>query len=120
MLNLKCPICKNHCDLIVDEDTRKVSGNKCARGVAFGEGELDSQNANSVLTYKAKTSFAQVPTVDVKTSDTVPKEMFFHLIRLIRREKITQPLKRGEVLLHHPLELPVDIIIDSDELENLN
>ena len=71
------------------------------------------------MTYHASTVFEAVPSVDVKTTGTVPKELVFRLIRLIKKQKIDHSMKRGEVLLHQPLDLPVDVVIDSDELENL-
>ena len=50
----------------------------------------------------------------------VPTELVFRLIRLIKKEKITRPMARGEVLLHHPLGLETDVVIDSDALEHLS
>lgn len=117
MLYLNCQVCKNRCPLTVCETDGTVTGNKCARGVLFGQGQLNDQN--KVLTYRAKTTFPGIPTVDVKTSCPIPKEVFFHLMRIIRDQKISSPMKRGDVLMHHPMDLDTDIIIDSDALENL-
>lgn len=120
MVQMTCPVCKNHCPLNVEEidGVITVVGNKCARGELFGKEELRGER--KVVTYHASTVFESAPSVDVKTTDTVPKELVFRLIRLIKKQKIDHPMKRGEVLLHHPLNLEVDVIIDSDELEKLN
>lgn len=93
-----------------------VSGNKCARGDLYGREELKGER--KIVTYRAATTFEQVPTVEVKTTATVPKELVFKLIRLIKKQKIDRPMKRGEVLLHQPLGMELDVVIDTDELEN--
>ena len=119
MVQMICPVCKNNCHLEVEEidGVITVSGNKCARGDLHAREELKGER--KVVTYHASTVFEAVPSVDVKTTGTVPKELVFRLIRLIKKQKIDRPMKRGEVLLHQPLDLPVDVVIDSDELENL-
>ena len=55
--------------------------------------------------------------VPVKTTGTVPKELVFRLIRLIKKQTIDHPMQRGEVLLHHPLDLPVDVVLDADVVQ---
>ena len=118
MPQMTCPVCKNHCLLTVEEQagTITVSGNKCARGDLYGREELKGDR--KIVTYHAPTTFEQVPTVEVKTTATVPKELVFKLIRLIKKQKIDRPMKRGEVLLHQPLGMELDVVIDTDELEN--
>ena len=110
MPQMTCPVCKNHCLLTVEEQAGAitVSGNKCARGDLYGREELKGER--KIVTYRAATTFEQVPTVEVKTT--------FKLIRLIKKQKIDRPMKRGEVLLHQPLGMALDVIVDSDELEN--
>jgi CxxC motif-containing protein len=119
MVQMICPVCKNRCELTVDcqGDTITVHGNKCARGDLHAREELNGER--KVVTYHAATVLDAVPSIDVKTTGTIPKELTFRLIRLIKKQRIDRPMKRGEVLLHHPLELPVDVVIDSDELEHL-
>ena len=118
MPQMTCPVCKNHCLLTVEEQAGAitVSGNKCARGDLYGREELKGDR--KIVTYHAATTFEQVPTVEVKTTATVPKELVFKLIRLIKKQKIDRPMKRGEVLLHQPLGMELDVVIDTDELEN--
>lgn len=118
MPQMTCPVCKNHCLLTVEEQagTITVSGNKCARGDLYGREELNGER--KIVTYRAATTFEQVPTVEVKTTATVPKELVFKLIRLIKKQKIDRPMKRGEVLLHQPLGMELDVVIDTDELKN--
>ena len=108
MPQMTCPVCKNHCLLTVEEQagTITVSGNKCARGDLYGREELKGDR--KIVTYHAATTFEQVPTVAV----------VFKLIRLIKKQKIDRPMKRGEVLLHQPLGMELDVVIDTDELEN--
>ncbi len=120
MVQMICPVCKNHCELTVEQqgDAIAVHGNKCARGDLHAREELRGER--KVVTYHAATVFDAVPSVEVKTTGTVPKELTFRLIRLVKKQCIDHPMKRGEVLLHHPLELPVDVVIDSDELEHLS
>lgn len=119
MVQMICPVCKNNCHLEVEEidGVITVSGNKCVRGDLHAREELKGER--KIVTYHASTVFESVPSVDVKTTGTVPKELVFRLIRLIKKQKIDHPMKRGEVLLHQPLDLSVDVVIDSDELENL-
>ena len=98
MVQMTCPVCKNRCLLTVEQNGSDIL----------------------IVTYHASTCFEQVPSVEVKTTSIVPTELVFRLIRLIKKEKITRPMARGEVLLHHPLGLETDVVIDSDALEHLS
>lgn len=119
MVQMQCSVCKNHCSLEVEETDGiiTVRGNCCARGDWFGREELRGER--KIVTHRAATVFESVPTVSVKTTGPIPKELVFRVIRAIRKQKIDRPMKRGEVLIHCPLDLPTDVVIDSDELENL-
>ena len=78
-----------------------------------------SNGERKIVTYRAPTAFAgKSPTVPVRTTAAVPKELVFKLIRLIKKQKIDRPMKRGEVLLHQPLGMALDVVLDTDELEN--
>lgn len=120
MVQMTCPVCKNRCLLTVEQNGSDilVQGNKCARGELHAREELEGKG--KIVTYHASTCFEQVPSVKVKTTSIVPTELVFRLIRLIKKEKITRPMARGEVLLHHPLGLETDVVIDSDALEHLS
>ena len=120
MVQMTCPVCKNRCLLTVEQNGSDilVQGNKCARGELHAREELEGEG--KIVTYHASTCFEQVPSVEVKTTSIVPTELVFRLIRLIKKEKITRPMARGEVLLHHPLGLETDVVIDSDALEHLS
>ena len=109
MVQMTCPVCKNRCLLTVEQNGSDilVQGNKCARGELHAREELEGKG--KIVTYHASTCFEQVPSV-----------LVFRLIRLIKKEKITRPMARGEVLLHHPLGLETDVVIDSDALEHLS
>lgn len=117
MVEITCPVCKNHCLLTIEQDGEQitVSGNKCARGELHAKEELRGER--KVVTYHAATTFASMPSVPVKTTGTVPKELVFRLIRLIKKQTIDHPMQRGEVLLHHPLDLPVDVVLDADVVQ---
>ena len=107
MVQMTCPVCKNRCLLTVEQNGSDifVQGNKCARGELHAREELEGKG--KIVTYHASTSI-------------VPTELVFRLIRLIKKEKITRPMARGEVLLHHPLGLETAVVIDSDALEHLS
>ena len=107
MVQMTCPVCKNRCLLTVEQNGSDilVQGNKCARGELHAREELEGKG--KIVT-------------EVKTTSIVPTELVFRLIRLIKKEKITRPMARGEVLLHHPLGLETDVVIDSDALEHLS
>ena len=109
MVQMTCPVCKNRCLLTVEQNGSDilVQGNKCARGELHAREELEGKG--KIVTYHASTCFEQVPSVEVKTTSIVPTELVFRLIRLIKKEKITRPMARGEVLLHHPLGLETDV-----------
>ena len=83
------------------KETNAPAGELHAREELEGKGKI--------VTYHASTCFEQVPSVEVKTTSIVPTELVFRLIRLIKKEKITRPMARGEVLLHHPLGLETDV-----------
>ena len=101
MVQMTCPVCKNRCLLTVEQNGSDilVQGNKCARGELHAREELEGKG--KIVTYHASTCFEQVPSVEVKTTSIVPTELVFRL-------------------LHHPLGLETDVVIDSDALEHLS
>ena len=76
------------------------------------------EGKGKIVTYHASTCFEQVPSVEVKPPPSSHRAGFSP-DSPDQKEKITRPMARGEVLLHHPLGLETDVVIDSDALEHL-
>lgn len=113
MSELICIVCPNSCHLTVDGE--KISGNKCKRGLDFAKNEITAPKRS--VTTTVATAFPNFPALSVKTNGEIPKEKIFELISLLKKVKITQPLKSGDVILADVFGTGIDVIATKDIVE---
>lgn len=117
MKEIICQVCSNRCPLKVWEDGEAilVNGHRCHRGEQYGREEYLGQR--QVVRYRVATTFPDVPSVPVRTSDPVPKEFVFKLVRHLKKMKLSERFPNGAVIESNPIGLEVNLLIDSDELD---
>lgn len=105
---LVCIVCPRGCNLKIDKDTMEVTGNLCPRGVRYAKEELSNPKRTLCTTVKCKSK--NLPRCPVKTSEEVPKDKIFDLMKLLRRVEIIPPVKAGDVVVENALETGADIV----------
>ncbi|MCI5997223.1 MAG: DUF1667 domain-containing protein [Peptoniphilaceae bacterium] len=109
MKDMVCIVCPVGCRIKVDEDNDyKVTGNQCPKGAGYGKKELTFPTRTITSTVKIKNAVHN--RLPVKTSDEIPKNMIFEIMKELDKVEVFSPIKVGEVVLKNVLDTGVDII----------
>ena len=112
--NLTCIVCPRGCQLTVKFDSdgkiSDISGCGCKRGITYAENECTHPMRTVTSTVKCEGGAI----ISVKTSDTVPKERVFDVMREINRIRAKSDVKIGDVVIKNVLSLGVDVIATSN------
>ena len=111
---LTCIVCPRGCQLTVKFDSEgkiaDISGSGCKRGITYAENECTHPTRTVTSTVKCEGGGI----ASVKTTDTVPKEKVFDVMREINRTRAKSDVKIGDVIIADVLSLGVDIIATSN------
>ena len=111
---LTCIVCPRGCQITVKFDTdgkiAKLDGNLCKRGATYAENECTHPMRTVTSTVKCKSGAI----ISVKTSDTVPKEKIFEVMKEINRTRAKDSVKIGDVIIRDVCSLGVDVIATSN------
>ncbi|SHK09864.1 CxxC motif-containing protein [Clostridium cavendishii DSM 21758] len=105
---LICICCPMGCHLKVNLDEKKVTGNTCPRGAAYGINELT--NPVRVVTSTVKINGAIHRVLPVKTKEPIKKELIFKCMEALRDVEVNSPVKVGDVIIENILGTGVDIV----------
>ena len=107
---LTCIVCPKGCQLKVtfadDGAITNIEGYTCKRGITYAENECTHPKRTVTSTVKLASG---IP-VAVKTSDVVPKELVFDVMREINAVRYDGELKIGDVVIKNVCGLDVDVI----------
>lgn len=113
---LTCIVCPRGCTLKVElgdtGEVLNVSGNSCKRGVIYAEAECTHPRRTVTSTVKC----ADGAVVACKTSDTVPKERVFDVMRAINSIRPDGDIDVGTVLIENILDLGVNLVATGKKL----
>lgn len=113
MRELICIVCPKGCHLKVDEDNDyKVTGNNCPRGEEYGKKECT--HPTRVITSTVKIKGASQARVSVKTSQDVPKEMIFDIMKRMNDLEVQAPVHRGDIVEANICQSGADLVITKD------
>ena len=111
---LTCIVCPRGCQITVKFDAEgkieKIDGNLCKRGAVYAENECTHPMRTVTSTVKCEGGAI----ISVKTSDTVPKEKIFEVMREINRTRAKDTAKIGDVIISNVCSLGVDVIATSN------
>lgn len=99
MKELICINCPLGCRLSVDDSNLsdiKVTGNTCLRGVKYAISEVTEPKR--MVTSSVPVLGSQVCRVSVKTTNPIPKDKIFDVLKLIKSVKATAPVDIGDIL----------------------
>jgi CxxC motif-containing protein len=99
--DLVCIACPLGCRMVVTvgaaADEVTVSGNRCARGEAYGKEEVLAPRR--VLTAVVPTDSAQFPCAPVRTDGAVSRRLVGTLLSDLYRLRVALPVRAGQVLI---------------------
>lgn len=103
---IRCPL---GCPLTAEmtDEGLKISGNSCKRGEKYGKEEFTSPKREITTLIKLENGSI----ASVKTSDCVPKERIFDVIKAIGMISPEADVKVGDTVITDLLGLGVDVIV---------
>ncbi len=115
-MEMICIVCPTGCRLSVRKDkdgkVMSVTGNTCPRGEKYARQEIESPTRT--LTGTVRLEGGLLPRLPVITSDAVPKDRIFDVMREINRVTAHSPVHTGDILIGNVLGLGVNIIASRD------
>ena len=109
--NITCIECPKGCKLTVETDGKYVislSGNECMKGAAYAKQEIE--NPERILATTVLAEGLDLKIVPVRTSKPIPKDKIFSVMDEVRKVRVTNPVKVGDVVLGNVLGLGVDVV----------
>lgn len=106
-----CIVCPVGCSLkitIKDGKVEKVEGNKCARGVKYGESEVLNPVRTITSTVRVKDGIHNV--CPIRTDGEIPKNLIFDCMKEINKVRVDAPIKAGQVIIENVLDTGINII----------
>lgn len=108
--NYICIICPKSCHLKVKPTNQgiEVSGYGCKRGLAHGEKEY--LNPSRMLTTTVVVNHPSIKRLPVVSSDEIPKNKMEACLRILYEQKVSIPVKCGDVIVKNICDTGVDIL----------
>jgi len=111
-----CIMCPLGCTVTVKADDSgnifEIIGSRCLKGEKYIRDEFSAPKR--VLTSTVAIEGAKFDRLPVRTSDLVPKDKLFDLMKEIQKIKAKAPVNIGDVILKNIRGLGVDIIATRD------
>ena len=108
---ITCIVCPIGCKIWVEIDGKQIEnleGNQCKQGIDYAKHEaLDPRR---MLTTSVFVGDGEWPLVSVKSSQPIPKEKVFQVLKEIRKTKIKAPIKSGQKILKNVANTDIDIL----------
>ena len=109
-MDLVCINCPMGCHLKIEKvnDELVVTGNTCERGKQYAINEMTCPKRTLTSTVKIKN--AQLKALPVITSNQIPKEKMFEVMKALKGVEVKAPIKVNDVIIKNVCDLGVDII----------
>ena len=108
---ITCIVCPISCKILVKTDgmhLELVDGNKCKKGIEYARNEaLDPRRMLTSLVFVKNGKW---PLVSVKSSQPVPKNQVFSVLKEIRKTTATAPVRSGQIIIKNVANTNIDII----------
>ncbi|UCF12533.1 MAG: DUF1667 domain-containing protein [Thermoplasmatales archaeon] len=108
---ITCIVCPIGCKILVDLDGKQIKnleGNKCKQGIDYAINEaLDPRR---MLTSSILVIGGNWPLVSIKSSQPVPRDKVFQVLKEIKKIKVKAPIKLGQIILTNIANTNINII----------
>jgi len=108
---ITCIVCPIGCKILVEIDGKQIKnidGNKCKRGIDYAE--HDALDPRRMLTTSIFVDDGEWPLVSVKSSQLIPKEKVFQVLKEIKKTKVKAPVKSGQEILNNVANTDINIV----------
>jgi len=108
---ITCIVCPIGCKILVKFDGKKVdilSGHKCKQGVDYATNE--AIDPRRMLTSSVFVKNGEWPLVSVKSSQPVPKDKVFSVLKEIKKTRIKAPVESGQIIIRNVVDIGIDIV----------
>ncbi|EMR73672.1 uncharacterized protein with conserved CXXC pairs [Thermoplasmatales archaeon SCGC AB-539-N05] len=108
---ITCIVCPIGCKILVTIDGKQLEileGYKCKKGIDYARHE--ALNPRRMLTTSVLVEGGRWPLVSVKSSQPVPKEKIFSILKEIKKTRIKTPVKSGQEILNNVANTDIDIV----------
>lgn len=113
MKEMICILCPVGCHLSIDvENDYKVTGNSCPRGGVYGREELIAPKRVVTSTVRVLGGIHNM--VPVKTDKSIPKELMFECMEILKDIKVKSPMNVGDIVVENILNTGSNIVITRD------
>ncbi|MFP4287197.1 MAG: DUF1667 domain-containing protein [Candidatus Izemoplasmataceae bacterium] len=102
-----CIVCPVGCHLEIDENLN-VQNNRCKRGEVYAKKEV--LNPTRMLTSTVRIKSRRQNRVSIKTTDNIPKNLIFDVMKTLDEVSLEAPVKLGDVIIKNVLDSGVDIV----------
>ena len=108
---ITCIVCPISCKILVKTNgthLELVDGNKCKKGIEYARNEaLDPRRMLTSLVFVKNGKW---PLVSVKSSQPVPKNQVFSILKEIKKTTVSAPVKSGQIIIKNVANTNIDII----------
>lgn len=110
-----CIMCPLGCDLKAETGQEAdgkeilVTGNTCKKGKEYAVQELTDPQRN--IATSVLVTGGELPLASVRLTHAIPKDRIFDVMAEIRRQKLTAPVKAGEIVIENVLGLGSNVIV---------
>ena len=112
MKELICITSPRGCHLTVDEVAKKVSGNSCPRGEAYGLQEV--LDPKRVITSTVVILGSDLKRLPVRTDKPFSKKPMVDVMKELDKIQVKSPVKCGDIIIKNILGTDVNIISSRD------
>jgi CxxC motif-containing protein len=109
--DITCIVCPIGCKISVKTDGKHFDycdGYKCKRGIEYAKSE--AFDPRRMLTSSVLVIDGEWPLVSVKSSQPVPKDKVFSVLKEIKQIKINAPVKSGQLIIKNVANTNIDIV----------
>ncbi|MCD7895741.1 MAG: DUF1667 domain-containing protein, partial [Planctomycetaceae bacterium] len=106
---INCPLgCILTVSLDDNGEVADVTGNQCARGVAYAR--MESTNPTRMMTSTVRLTGGAIGQAPVKTAAPIPKGLVVDSVKALKPVELTAPVTLGQVVLANVCGTGVDVI----------
>ena len=108
-----CIMCPMGCDLTAEVNEASgeitVTGNTCPRGKEYAVQELTDPKRN--IATSVLVEGGDLPLTSVRLDAPIPRAKIFDVMAEIKKQKLTAPVKAGQVVIENVLGLGSNVIV---------
>jgi len=108
---ITCIVCPIGCKMLIKTDGTQFEvkdGNKCKRGIEYARNE--SLDPRRMLTTSILVKGGEWPLVSVKSTQPIPRDRLFPILREIKQITINAPVISGQMIIKSVLNSGIDIV----------